>query len=123
MATVTAPGRDLANRVARYYFGGRLPTITEEETFSLINRQAVTYSRIQEVWCNVDMSDRQWLVEHYESKEARIEHRIATLVDSLPEATDPTTGEGFRFTVQFDGDPRGWTVRLIGLNGREVGIA
>lgn len=130
MATITRPGRDLAWKLNPY-----MGTTWEiEQTCSLISRAAVSYNSLQEAMCSYDAGEhirditranaaREHWAAWADAREARLEALITRHVDSLPWGEDPTTGERFQFRPQFDGDPRGWTVRLVGLNGREVGIA
>jgi hypothetical protein len=80
---------------------------------SVLARHAVTYQRIQERWCNEEMSDRK--VRMLEHREELLEKRIQKLADELcavikehnPEITDFE-----RIDVLFSGDPRGATVTL-----------
>jgi hypothetical protein len=108
--TVSNAGREIATKLNPY-----LGTTREIAGIaSLIHRQAVTYCRIQEIWCSVELSDSQ--TEYWQTRELAIESRITALVDSLPWVN------GVQITVQFDGDPRGWTTRLIMPDMREIGI-
>lgn len=81
---------------------------------SLLHRHAATYDHIQEAWCDDDMGDRRRIA--LEAREAAIETRINDLVGMLP---DPDSGP---WKVQFSGDPRGYTVRLVTADGSEYGI-
>lgn len=81
---------------------------------SLLHRHARTYDRIQEAWCSDEMSDRHRA--NVERSESAIERRITELVQHLPE---PDSGP---WKVVFSGDPRGYTVRLVTVDGREYGI-
>jgi hypothetical protein len=109
-ATITRKGIDYAHKL-NYQIG---TTGRSQRVASLLHRHARTYDRIQELWCDWDMSDRQRV--RLEAKEARLEARIRDLVGYLPE---PDNGP---WRVQFSGDPRGYTVRLIAPDGREYGI-
>lgn len=109
MAEITERGRKLAWRLNPFI--GTTGAI--ERTASLIARHAVTHDRIQQRWCNEEMSDRA--TARLERQEAQLEQRIAKLVESLPE-TD--TGP---FTVKFEGDPRGYTVKIVTPDGQEIG--
>lgn len=109
--TVTKKGLVLADKLGRYV--GWAPGISE--TCSLICRHATTYDRIQVMWCNDEMSDAR--TARVEKREAQIEERIRHLVAMLPETDDGP------FRVQFDGDPRGYTTRLLTPDGREIGVA
>lgn len=96
---------------------GTTPNIVE--TCSLIHRQARTYARIQERWCNEEMSDRT--TARLEEREAQIEARIRALVESLPHADPPDSGNGNggSWGVKFGGDPRGSTVKIVPPSGWE----
>lgn len=105
----TVRGKALADKVGRYLgFTNEITSLC-----SGITRNARAYNTIQEAWCCVEMSARQ--TRRTEAREAALEARIADLVGSLP-ATDDGP-----FTVRFQGDPRGWTVRLIHPDGKEIG--
>ena len=113
MSEETNKGRKLAGRIERYV--GYTTGIAE--TCSLISRHAQTYDRIQELWCNEEMSDRRR--ELLERKEAQLEARIRTLVGELPGWDDENQRGEWR--VRFGGDPRGATVVLVMLNhDREI---
>lgn len=83
---------------------------------SLLHRHARTYDWIQEVWCDTDLSERPRQQARLEAKEEWLEARIRDLVEYLPQ---PDSGP---WTVEFSGDPRGYTVRLVTVDGREYGI-
>lgn len=101
MPTATKAGYELADAIMPVI--GRTQQIVE--TCSLIARHAKTYARIQEMWCSVEMTDSQ--VQHYEEGERQLERRIARLVQDLPHSDDGPWG------VSFEGDPRGYTVKLF----------
>ena len=86
------------------------------DTCSLISRHAATYARIAEDLCNVDYSDRPGMQDRVEAKADWCEARITRLVEDLPAFDD-----GRVWTVQFDGDPRGWVVRLRHPDADEYG--
>lgn len=101
MPEVTRKGEELASKL-----NPAIGTTREiRETCSLIARHAQTHGHIQEMWCSVEMSDRQ--TARVEARETNLERRITALVDSLPE-----TDEG-PFKVKFGGDPSGYTVKII----------
>lgn len=110
---VTKRGLELADRLARHMDW-------EPETAdvcSRIVRHATTYNRIQEMWTSVEMSDAA--VARTEQSESAIEQRLRELVAELP-----ATRSGHRFAVEFAGDPRGFTVRLVADDGwTTVGVA
>lgn len=110
MAQVTTRGYDLACKL-NPYIGS---TYGIDQTCSLLHRHARTYDRIQEMWCNDEMSDRA--TARLEAQEAKLEARIRSLVQDLPQPDDGP------WQVQFSGDPRGYTVRLIAPTGREIGL-
>jgi hypothetical protein len=116
MTQITKKGYELAFRLNPYI--GTTSRIGE--TVSLIARHATTYAWIQEVWCTRELTDEQRT--RLEVKEERLEARITDLVNDLP-----WTEHG-QIKVQFDGDPRGYVVRLLvpdmDYRGtREVGVA
>lgn len=100
MAVVTSSGDKLASYLAPVL--GYTHAI--RETCSLIARHAKTYARIQEMWCSVEMSDAE--TARVERQEFLIEQRIRSLVADLPHSDDGP------WSVEFSGDPRGYTVRL-----------
>ncbi len=110
MAVVTQRGRNLAWKINP--FVGTTSAI--EETCSLLARHAASYSRIQEAWCSVEMSDAA--TARLEAKESALEARIGSLVQDLPAPDDGP------WRVVFEGDPRGWTVRIVTPDGREIGL-
>ena len=101
---ITEKGRELA-RVIRKNYPTAVPRFDDpgdfEHTCSLICRHAVTLSRIGEIWCSVEMSERA--VKRLERKESQLENRVKALVERI--------GCG----VKFNGDPRGFAVKLTGL--------
>lgn len=62
-------------------------------------RYGATYSRIQEMWCNVEMNDRQ--TEAFELKEKRIEQNVTKLLGTID------------CKAIFGGDPRGSTIKIV----------
>lgn len=79
---------------------------------SVLARHATTYHRIQEIWCSVEMTERQ--VRHLEHREEMLERRIRALADELTKeirANNPDINFG-EIEVLFSGDPRGSTVKL-----------
>lgn len=71
-----------------------------EETCSLIARHATTHKALMEAQCNRELTEAE------ETKIERLEERITDLVDQLPES------DFGPFVVDFQGDPRGVTVKL-----------
>lgn len=106
----TSKGRDLAARLAPAI--GYTRAI--DETCSLIARHATSYERIQQRWCNDEMSDAE--TARVEAREARLERRIADLVADLP-ATDDGP-----WSVTFEGDPRGYVVKITAPGAAEQAI-
>lgn len=109
-ATITREGCRVAHKL-NYQIG---TSGTSQRVASLLHRHARTYDRIQEAWCSVEMSDRQ--TARLEAREAKLEARIRELVELLPQP------DGGSWRVEFSGDPRGYTVRLVAPDGREYGI-
>lgn len=111
MATITERGRFIAWELNPY-----MGTTSEiQEACSLIGRHAVSYSRIQELWCSSErVNNVEWLRNYYETKEARLEARIADLVESLPHTDNGPV------RVEFEGDPRGSTVKLLTPSGKVI---
>jgi hypothetical protein len=106
MTNITKRGERLAWSLNRW-----MGTTREiQETCSLIARHGMTYGRIQEVWCSRELSDHQ--TRWFESREETLERQIARLVESLPAPSDES-GVLAPVVVEFEGDPRGWTVRLV----------
>lgn len=111
MATITERGRFIAWELNPYM--GTTSQI--QEACSLIGRHAVSYSRIQELWCSDERAcNVDWLREYYEKREASLEARILDLVESLPWTADGPV------TVEFQGDPRGSTVKLLTPRGKVI---
>lgn len=129
MTATTLAGYRLAEKLNPYM--GTTHQIVE--TCSLIARHAKTYNRIQEIWCSDEMSDIRR--EALEAQEEKLMHRIADLVADLPHADEEYRDyddiDGWAsatirgpFIVQFDGDPRAYTVRLVSPSGKtEIGVA
>ena len=69
----------------------------------LIMRQGTTYGRLQEDSCNVEMNDRQ--LARHEKKEQQVEARVTVLAKQLGCVPD------------FQGDPRGHTIKLVVPSG------
>lgn len=109
-ATVTQAGVKFARKLS-YQIG---TTDHIQRVCSLLHRHARTYDWIQEAWCSNEMPDRS--VALLEEREEWLEARIRDLVQYLP---DPDSGP---WKVEFSGDPRGYTVRLVAPDGREYGI-
>lgn len=72
----------------------------------LLCRHGKTYARLQEIWCNVEMTERQ--EKYWQRRESLIERRIRQLCTEL----------GPDFEPIFDGDPRGNTVKVKVPSGR-----
>lgn len=70
-----------------------------EKLARLILRHGATYQRIQELYCNEPMNERQQA--RVEKKETAIERRIKGLCEMM----------GFG-VPKFSGDPRGHTIKL-----------
>ncbi len=100
--TITKKGRELATLLNPSM--GTTHAILE--TCSLICRHATTIKRLAEQACNSELSKRD------EKQDAACEARIRDLVRDLPHVN----GEPIK--VEFQGDPRGATVKLIMPDGR-----
>jgi membrane protein implicated in regulation of membrane protease activity len=100
----------LTDQLGRYV--GWAPGISA--TASELVRAAQSYSRIQERWCSEEMSDET--TAKLEARETKLERKITDLVWDLP-----TPDEG-RWSVRFEGDPRGHTVRIVHPDGAEIGV-
>ena len=110
MPSETRRGYALAERINRAL--GNNDYIVE--LCSLLARRARAYSTIQEIWCNVELSERA--TRRLELKESRIEQLITEGVAKLPA---PANGQ---WRVEFEGDPRGNTVKLITPDNRTIGM-
>ena len=99
---ITNIGRKLAHEIDPK---GEAFGLNEQEILSRIHRLAVTYTRIQELWCNEEMSERR--TAYLQRREAQIENRIKAHAAKLPGVT----------VVKFDGDPRGYVVKLMLASG------
>jgi hypothetical protein len=98
MPVITSRGTELARELNKHI--RTTPSVLE--ICSLIARLARTHHRLQEEQCNRELSEREL------AREIRIERRIQELVGQLP----PTTA-GKRVTSKFNGDPRGYTVKVV----------
>jgi hypothetical protein len=101
---VTKRGAEVAGEIFRtgLFQAGDLPQL--EQTMSRIGRLATTYTQIQELWCNEEMSDARRA--RVERKEARLERAMLRIAGELPQAS---TGP---CKVIFGGDPRGYSVKV-----------
>jgi hypothetical protein len=70
----------------------------------LLMRHGTTYCRMQEDACNVEMSDRQQA--RHDKREKQIEDRVTQLCKELGAVPD------------FQGDPRGHTIKLVVPSGK-----
>lgn len=95
MALITLKGRALGLEAARK---GYVITDRMLEVLSCISRSAVTYSRIQEAWCSQEMSERT--TKALERREMLLEKNMQKLAAAID------------MQVSFEGDPRGYVVRL-----------
>lgn len=96
----TSKGRHAAGLLSKHV--GITPDVIE--TLSRIARLATTHTRLAELVCSVELSDRR--SERVAREDARIEAAITRLVGTLPH-----TDHGPIVAV-FSGDPRGYTVKL-----------
>lgn len=118
MAKVTQRGREFAQLIAPFVGLGTQGSVDfVPEICSLIARLATTHHRLAKCACNRGLTPAE------ERQDQRIETRIRTLVARLPRLAS-----GKRIGVEFQGDPRGFTVQLVvpgdkggntwGLDGR-----
>lgn len=98
---VTKRGKELARSVEPII--GRSAAI--ELALSRMARLAVGYSRMQETWCSVELSERETV--RLEASEARLEAAIRRHFDTLPAGLE----------LRFTGDPRGYCVKLRAAPG------
>jgi len=94
---VTAPGRELADKLLPYL--GMTRQILQ--TCSLIARHGRTHGRLMELQCHRELTPRE------QSKEAWLEDRIEHLAGLLPHT------DAGPIVARCSGDPRGYTVKLI----------
>lgn len=99
---VTKRGLLLANQLLRFFTKRQHNQVAE--ICSVIARHARTHCRLQEVACSVEMTEKQQA--RHDKRDEAIEARIRVLVGKLPKSKN-----GFP-TVVFDGDPRGYTVKI-----------
>lgn len=105
MATITTGGRLLAGELARYVG----TTYEIQATCSLIVRHAKTLRRYDEMLCGDGIHSGEWVNDNYDKLHAnsgRLENLITKLVGQLPET------DGGRIEAVFQGDPRGYIVKL-----------
>ena len=69
-----------------------------------LHRYETTLHRISEIWCNVELNDKQ--TKRLEEKESRMEQKVKDIAELL------------RFEVHCQGDPRGGTIRFKLPSGR-----
>ncbi|HEX6052745.1 MAG TPA: hypothetical protein VFZ21_25945 [Gemmatimonadaceae bacterium] len=101
---ITRRGHELNDLIAKFV-GKTQRTL---EICSLVARHATTHHRLQEIQCNREATAAELL------QERNIEARIRKLVADLPQRS-----RGNSIAVKFQGDPRGYTVKLVvpGDNG------
>lgn len=75
---------------------------------AVLLRFAKRYAKIQERWCNDDMSGTPGAEDRLRAKEAQLEEIIRGIVKNMPSLTG----------VKFSGDPRGYCVKVIRKDGR-----
>lgn len=109
--------REMIGRYVNRYCG---TTADITATIAQLNSAARRYSKIQERWCNEEMTDATRA--KVERTEAQLEASIQSLVQDLPQPEVPTTYERGQWRTTFQGDPRGRTVYLTAPDGRECGL-
>lgn len=102
---------EFTDRLGRYV--GWTPSI--KHTADTLLRAGRSYATIQERWCCEEMSDET--TARLEKRETSLESKIAGLAQDVP---DHDSGA---WRVRFDGDPRGYVVRLVSPDGTEIGVA
>lgn len=80
-----------------------------EDDVSLLLRHAHTINRINEIDCSEDLSDRPRYERRIRAQEATAERRIKEVCAKYPAAI---------LSVQIDGDPRGFPVKLQLAGGK-----
>lgn len=114
MTTITKRGEGLMSEL--YRAGMDTPYEQRTEivcTLSLIARHAKTYRRLAEIQCGDGIHSGEWVNAHWEWLEKRdeqTERRLRALGDVLPDGV----------TLDLQGDPRGFLVRLIVTDERGV---
>ena len=105
MNVITKGGQQLANELAPYINSSQW----EAMTCSLIVRHAKTLRRYDEMLCGDGIHSGEWVNDNYDRLHAnsdRLENLITKLVGQLPET------DGGRIVAVFQGDPRGYIVKL-----------
>lgn len=95
--SISKEAHKLANDISGKH-GLVLPSLAQQ-LITLSRR----YAKIQERWCNEDMSATPGLQEKVEAQEKKLEEEIRDLAKTIPGVQG----------VKFTGDPRGYTVRLM----------
>jgi len=127
---ITERGCELSGQILRFYESPRYKARSlvaqrkqellrshVREVCSLVARHATTHARLAETAVNRDLTPRE------ERQDRAVEARIRELVASLPKPRGRAA-----IGVEFSGDPRGFTVKLVvpgdkggntwGLDGR-----
>lgn len=95
---ITRRGRELNKLIAKFV-GTTQRTL---EICSLVARHATTHHRLQEIQCSREATAAELIHER------QLEDRIRKLVADLPQRS-----RGASIGVEFSGDPRGYTVKLV----------
>ena len=103
-ATITPRGRELARLLSPYLATGAASPDQISRVCSLIARLATRHRRICEIECSVELDARQ--TERIDAESERIQARVRALVASLPPSHNGP------LEAVFQGDPRGYTVRV-----------
>lgn len=101
--TIKSEASELANTLSNNIDGLVLPSVC----IGLI-RLARRYAKIQERWCNEDMSGTPGLEERVKAQESRLKTEILEVAKQIPGVKG----------VKFTGDPRGYCVRLHLRSGK-----
>lgn len=99
-ATITMRGRLLAD-VLRRHNSSWSDALFYDKACSLLLRHAATHERIQESICSDELTEPQ--EQARSAREQLLEDRIRAIAESMS------------LTVEFSGDPRGFTVKLFGV--------
>lgn len=94
-------------RLAKYF-----PNINYDSIYFLdkIHQKAVRLHSLNEKYCNGFISETD-----YDKKTARLEKSINEMTDKIKEEI------GFNLAIEFQPDPRGWSVKIgIKIGGNEI---
>lgn len=114
MATITQAGRTLYAELIRAGFDEPWERSGDTMiTLSLLARHAKTYRRLAEIQCGDGIHSGEWVNANWDwitKRDEQVENRLTALAATLPE----------NVTMELQGDPRGYLVRLIVADDRQV---